>query len=132
MDAEIKEFLGLDGLRNNLSFKKIIKYQLKYSLYFLILLIAWLSAAIIKVKNDTMSMSYGVFKACKRCTYGKSRETIIILSGNGYSRNDKVLQIMNYKNLNYTNVSDCLGYTKCSKCLDVIDKKINDKPCKFI
>ena len=132
MDKELKEFLGIEGITKNLSIKKLIKYQLKYTLYFLILGINYLVKKIIKLSDDySISMSYGVFKTCKKCTFGKSKESLAIVSIEGYSRNDKVLQIMNFYNKNYTNRGSCLGYSNCGKCLTVINTDNIILPCRW-
>lgn len=77
-------------------------------------------------------LSYGILSTCKRCTFAKSRETIIIVSKKGYSRNNKVLIVMNYKNHNYARRGDCLGIDKCPlECLRSIDG-LKGLPCKWI
>jgi hypothetical protein len=124
MDQELKEFLGVEKIDKTLTIKKLIKNILKYDLYFVVLGIYYLAVKISKSKDDVMAISYGIMKPCKRCVYGKSKETLIVLSNSGYNRDDKVLQVMNYKHKNYNNRGECLGYSKCGKCLDAIDKKI--------
>ena len=134
MDKDLLEFLELQGIRKNLTVRNLVKYNLKFSLYFLALGIYYVALGIGKIKGSLFefSSSYGILKNCNRCVFGKSRETLIIISGNGYSRNDKVLQIMNLDKKNYTNKGRCIGYSKCGKCLEVINNKDKSKPCKFI
>jgi hypothetical protein len=132
MDPEVRELLSLDGISKNLSIRKLIKYQLKYSLYFLVMGIMYVGTRLVKIKSDldAMSTSYGILKTCKRCTYGKSRETLLIISSKGYSRDNKVLQVMNYNNNNWNNIGDCLGYSNCNKCIKAIDNSAT-LPCKW-
>ena len=130
MDREFKEFLELDDIKKNLSIKGLIKYTLKYIFYFLALAVYCIAVIVNKAKSDVMSLSYGILKPCRRCVYGKKRETLAIVSMIGYSRNDKVLQVMNYNGKNYCNRGDCLDYTKCNKCLKAINNN-SGLPCTW-
>jgi hypothetical protein len=130
MNNELKEFMGVEKIDKNLTIKKLIKNILKYDLYFIILGIYYIGIKISKMKDGAMAISYGIFKPCKKCVYGKSRETLIILSNSGYSRDDRVLQVMNYKDHNWYNDGECLGYSKCGECTTAIENK-NYKPCKW-
>ena len=124
MDREFKEFLEIEGIKKNLTIKGLIKYILKYIFYSLALVVYYFAIAVNKAKSDAMSLSYGILKPCNKCVWGKKREALIILSGTGYSRDDKVLQVMNYDGCNWTNRGDCIGYTKCAKCIEAINKKV--------
>ena len=131
MDRELKEFLSIEGIRKNLSLKGLIKLVLKYELYFLILCVFYIATLIGKAKQDVISLAYGIMKPCKRCVWGKKRESLAIVSLSGYSRNDKVLQIMNYKGKNWTNRGDCLGYSECGNCISVIEGNNKNEICNW-
>ena len=129
MDKELKKFLEIEGIKKNLSLKGLVKLTLKYQLYFLLLCIYWLAIKIGKAKDWLLATSYGVLKPCKRCVWGKSKESLCIYSIRGYSRDNKVLTIMNYKGKNWTNTGNCIGANKCQNCIIVIDGDDKSKPC---
>jgi len=71
-------------------------------------------------------LSYAILPPCYRCVYGKSNETLIILST---TRDVQV--ILNLDGHTYFRKGKCLGYIYCHKCIEHIKHKL-DLPCKFI
>jgi len=131
INKELKEFLEIEGIRKNLSLKGLIKLVLKYQLYFLILGVYYLAILIGRAKQGVITLSYGILKPCKRCVWGKKKESIAIVSLYGYSRDDKVIHVMNYKGKNWANRGSCKGYSSCYQCLNEINLQSNTLPCRW-
>jgi len=127
-----KDFLqfisGLSIKIESLSFKQLAKKILEYFLLLILLGVYYLAKSISRL--GTMAFSYGIFRVCNKCVYGKGRETLGIISLSGYSRDYKVLVIMNHNNKKYARRGECIGILKCGKCLDTIDNK-SKLPCKW-
>ena len=71
-------------------------------------------------------LSYGILKACKRCSYGKHYEPILI-----YSFDRGVRCIVNYNGRTYVRRGDCPDFKNCMKCIEAINSP-NHFPCKWI
>ena len=129
---QVKSFIRGQGIDlNKDSLDKLLRSFLKGLVYLVFLLLFLIVKYIEKASRHFVSMSYGILKPCSRCVYGKSRETLVIVSASGYSRDDQVLVVMNYHNHNWYRVGECLGYSKCGKCLDKINNKDIQLPCKW-
>jgi len=63
-------------------------------------------------------MSYGILKSCRRCVYGKSSEPILIFS---MHRGPRV--IVNFDGKCYVRTGECIGFSKCGKCFEVVEGK---------
>jgi len=130
----VREYLK-DINFNTLKKTDLEKEILKHILILLILMIYVIAKGIIKIAKTFMAFSiqarYGILKTCKHCVYSKTKETIILISGEGYNRDNNVLIILTPKNI-YARRSRCLGYLKCGKCLEIIKGKCLNLPCKFI
>jgi len=127
---ELQPFISGLGLNiNRMTIREYIKNILKYFLLLILLGVYLIYKQLSKVQG--MAFSYGILKACKRCVYGKSREALIIISGTGYSRDGEALIVMNYRHRNWYRRGECLGFTRCGKCLAKIDNPSLDLPCKW-
>jgi hypothetical protein len=73
--------------------------------------------------NDTLS--YGVMGACKRCSYSKSYEPILIFSK---LRGPRV--IINLESKTYVRHGECLGFNSCGKCFEL--NKDSKFPCYWV
>lgn len=132
MDRELLEFLELNNVKKNLNVSGLLKLILKFHLYLLIICLMYMITLLSRAKSFTINLSYGVLSQCKRCVWSKSKESVAIVSLAGYSRDDRVIQVMNYRSGNYTNRGPCNGYKVCGRCLEVIDKTVTDLPCRWI
>jgi len=74
------------------------------------------------------SFSYGILHFCKRCVFRGRYETIAIIS---LSKKNTVTVIQNYKGKHYIRKGECIGFDKCGKCLESIDKEGKGFPCKW-
>lgn len=75
------------------------------------------------------SYTYGIFKACRRCSYAKSHEPILIYS---FDRGTRI--VVNYNGKTYVRNGKCIGFAECKlkrKCLDKIDNPELDVSCKW-
>jgi len=68
-------------------------------------------------------LTYGIFTACRRCTYAKSHEPILIFS---MHRGPRII-VDNQKGV-FVRHQECLGFDKCGRCFEAIDKDI-EVPC---
>jgi len=120
----------------------IIKFLKRLPLYSLILLLVIIYLVykilekiiiklVFKIGIAMTCIQFGILKACYRCTYGKSRERLIIISGGGYdNRQGKVLIIIDHKNKKvYFNKGDCIGINNCNRCIEDLNK--DNLPCYF-
>ena len=115
---------------NQASAKQLFLSLLKGIVLIVFFILLILLKVLDKVGRNFLSISYGILKPCSKCVYGKSRETLIIVSARGYSRDNEALVVMNYKGKNYYRTGECIGYNKCGKCLEVIDKNLKLQ-CKW-
>jgi len=72
------------------------------------------------------SSVYSIFKPCKRCSYGKRYDPIMI-----YSFKRKVRAIVFYNGNTYFRRGECIGLD-CGRCLQKIDDPSIDLPCSWI
>ena len=118
-----------------MSLKKLVKVAVKYTLLFFLamfyIVFLVVTKGIEKLYYLGVSVSYGILKPCKRCVFAKSRETVAIVSLRGYSRDDEVLMVMNYKGYNWYRRGSCIGYRRCGRCLEAIDKTYKGK-CTWV
>ena len=110
--------------------RKLARNIAKSLLILIFLLIFLIARKLQEAGRHLMSATYGILRPCARCVYGKSRETLIIISGAGYSRDDEVLVVMNYKGANWTRFGSCVGYRSCGHCLEAICSPDN-YPCEW-
>jgi len=74
------------------------------------------------------SFSYGILHFCRRCVFRGKYETIAIIS---LTKGNKVIVLQNYKGKHYIRKGECIGFNKCGKCLESIDKNGEGFPCNW-
>ncbi len=70
-------------------------------------------------------LAYGILKSCKRCSYQKSNESILI-----YSK-DRGPRIVMGSGIVLVKYGDCIGYKNCGKCFEQSLINNNTLPCKW-
>lgn len=73
------------------------------------------------------SYTYGILHFCQRCVFAGRYETFMHYS----LSKDSVVVIHNYKGHHYIRKGKCVGFKKCGKCLESIDKDGKDFPCSW-
>jgi len=73
------------------------------------------------------SYTYGVLRFCSKCVFAGKHETFMHYS---LSR-DQVVVIHNYKGKHYIRKGECIGFKKCGRCLESIDKNGEGFPCEW-
>lgn len=64
------------------------------------------------------STAYGILKACRRCVYQKSHEPILLVSKD---RGPRIIIIPGSGC--YVRQGSCIGYDKCGKCFEQVEKQ---------
>jgi hypothetical protein len=78
--------------------------------------------------NPSPHLSFGILKPCTHCTFGKSREKIYLVAGEGYSREGQVIMMIdNATGKVYRREGLCLGVKACRRCLIGVEVL----PCKW-
>jgi len=73
------------------------------------------------------TLQYGILKPCYRCVYQKSHEPILIYS---FRRGPRI--VVKYKNRTYVRHGKCIGFSKCGKCTEAIEKTLKNIPCSWV
>lgn len=73
------------------------------------------------------SFSYGILQKCKRCTYQKSSEPILIYS---LHRGPRVIIFPNSKC--YLRKGECIDFNKCGKCFEQVENLDRSLKCNWI
>ena len=74
------------------------------------------------------SLSYGIFRPCRHCVYGKHGEKVLQLTDR---RGPRVIVINNTKKA-YARHGKCIGFNECGKCFEQIKEHNDDLPCKWV
>jgi len=115
---------------NRASAKQLFLSLLKGTVLIVFFVLLILLKVLDKLGRSFLNISYGILKPCGKCVYGKSRETLIIISARGYSRDNEALVVMNYKGSNWCRKGSCVGFHNCGKCLASIDNQ-GKFPCQW-
>ena len=80
-----------------------------------------------KSNNPLSSTSYGIMRACHRCVYQKSYESVVIVSE---IRGPRIIILMPEGKLYRRESKECLGMDKCGKCIKVVKGEVL-APCEW-
>ena len=83
-----------------------------------------------KFNLGEQTVSYGILSPCYRCSYGRSKEPIVVFHILKHPFIPRV--IVNYKGKTYARRGDCIGLEICGKCINAIDSNSIDYPCKWL